>query len=176
MHEHVLGVHELFWTYMRYESLKPLAIFAKCSMLSGSEEAYFFSIRVFFHGHWQLTGRQGKGEDHFLFHSTTSTRSRTFRNLLATLHVRWLSHIFNGNACIYQTATRWDLPPDRITIWLIDCDIDFCLLAWIDFRLCFSYLTWETGGLELASTIILELQANRLTKCVSHPRTRVLRV
>ena len=27
---------------------------------------------------------------------------------------------FNRNACIYQTATRWDLPPYRITIWLID--------------------------------------------------------
>ena len=27
----------------------------------------------------------------------------------------------------------------------------------------------ETGGLELASTITLILQANRLTKCASHP-------
>ena len=41
----------------------------------------FFSIRVFFHGHWRLTGQQGKGGDHVLFHSTTSTRSRTFRLL-----------------------------------------------------------------------------------------------
>ena len=47
-------------------------------------------------------GRQGT----ILFHSTTSTRSRTFRHLFATLHVRWLSHIFNRNACIYQTATE----------------------------------------------------------------------
>ena len=45
---------------------------------------FFFSIRVFFHGHWQLTGQQGKGGDLFLFHSTTSTRSRTFRHLCAT--------------------------------------------------------------------------------------------
>ena len=68
---------------------------------------FFFSIRGFFHGHWQLTGQQGKGGDLFLFHSTTSTRSRTFRHLCATLHVKWLSHIFNRNACFYQTATRW---------------------------------------------------------------------
>ena len=80
----------------------------------------FFPIRVFFHGHWQLTGQQEKGGDHLLFYSTTSTRSRTFRHLFATLHVRWLSHIFNRNACIYQAATRWNLPPYRITIWLID--------------------------------------------------------
>ena len=55
---------------------------------------FCFSIRVFFHGHWRLTGQQGKGGDHLLFHSTTSTLSRTFRHLFATLHVRWLSHIF----------------------------------------------------------------------------------
>ena len=65
------------------------------------------------------TAEEGRG-DHLLFHPTTSTRSRTFKHLFATLHVRWLSHISHRNACIYQTATRWDLPPNRITIWLID--------------------------------------------------------
>ena len=49
---------------------------------------HFFSVRVFFHGHSRLTGQQGKGGDHLLFHSTTTTRSRTFRHLFATLHVR----------------------------------------------------------------------------------------
>ena len=130
-----------------------------------------FSVRVFFHGHWQLTGQQGKGRDHLLFQSTTSTRSRTFRHLFATLHVRWLSHIFNRNACIYQTATWWDLPPYQITILLIDdVVLIFCWrTCWIDFRFCYSYLTWETGGLELSSTIIFVLQVNRLTNCASHP-------
>ena len=135
-----------------------MAIFAKCSMLSGSEEAYFFSIRVFFQGHWQLTGRQGKGEDHFLFHSTTSTRSRTFRNLLATLHVRWLSHIFNGNACIYQTATRWDLPPDRITIWLIVILIFVYLLELI---LGFVSATWHEKPVDLNSHRLSSLNYKR---------------
>ena len=79
----------------------------------------FFSIKIFFHGHWRLTGQQGKGGGHLLFHSTTSTHSRTFRHF-ATLHVRWLSHIFYHTTCIYQTATRWDLQPYRTTIWLID--------------------------------------------------------
>ena len=46
------------------------------------------------------------------------------------------------------------------------CDVDFRLIAcWFDFRFCYSYLTWETGGIELTSTNILVLQANRLTKC-----------
>ena len=92
---------------------------------------FFFTIRVFFHGHWRLTGQQEKGRDHLLFHSTTSTGSWTFRHLFATLHVRWLSHIFNRTACIYQAATRWDLPPYRITIWLIDdVTLSFCLFTW----------------------------------------------
>ena len=92
---------------------------------------FVFSIRIFFHGHWRLTGQQGKGGDHFLFHSITFTRSRTFRYLFVTLHVRWLSHIFNRTVCIYQAATRWDLPPYRITIWLIDdVTLSFCLFTW----------------------------------------------
>ena len=94
----------------------------------------FFSIRVFFHGHRRLTGQQEKGADHLLFHLTTSTRWRTFRHLFTTLHVRSLSHIFNCTACTYQTASRWDLPPYRITIWLIDdVTLSFCLLTcWFD--------------------------------------------
>ena len=92
---------------------------------------FFFSIRIFFHGHWRLTGLQGKEGDHLLFLSTTSTRSQTFRHLFVTLHVRWRSHVFNRISCIYQTATRWDLPPYRITIWLIDdVTLNFCLFKW----------------------------------------------
>ena len=102
-----------------------------CSFCIKTSELVFFSIRVFFHGHWRLTGQQGKGRDHFLFHSTTSTRSRTFRYLFATLHVRWLSHIFNRNACIYQTATRWDFPT------LSNCH----LIDWWG-EVCFSLFTW----------------------------------
>ena len=91
----------------------------------------FFSIRILFHGHWRLTWQHGKGGDRLLFHSTTSTCSQTFRHLFATLHVRWLSHIFIRTACIYQTASRRDLPPYRITIKLIGVvTFSFCLFTW----------------------------------------------
>ena len=90
----------------------------------------FFSNRVCFHGQWQLTGQQGKGGDHLLFHSSTSTRSRTLRHFFATLHVGWLSRIFNRNACAYQAATRWALPPYRITIWVIYWWCNVCLFTW----------------------------------------------
>ena len=95
-----------------------------------------------FHGHWQFTGQQGKEGDDLLFHSTTSTCSQTFRHLFATLYLRWLSHILNSNACIYQTATRWDLPLYRIAIWMINdvMLIFFCLL--VDLILGFVTAIW----------------------------------
>ena len=104
---------------------------------------HFFCIRAFFDGHWQLTGQQEKGREHLLFHSTASTRSRTFRHLFATLHVRWLSHIFNRNACIYQTATRWDLPSYQITIWLIDDVIMIFVCLLVELILGFLIAIWH---------------------------------
>ena len=81
------------------------------------------------------TAREGRGAP---YHSTTSTRSRTFRYLLATLHVRWSSHTFNRIACIFQTATRWDVLPYRITIWLInDVTLSFFVCLRDDLFLAF---------------------------------------
>ena len=136
---------------------------------------FSFSIRVFFHRHWQFTGQLGKGGNYVLFHLTTSTRSRTLRHLFATLHVRWLSRIFNRNACACQAATRWDLPLSNYHLielpfdWLLDDAMFVCLLDELILAFCYNDLTWETGGFELASTITLALQANRLTKWASHP-------
>ena len=83
---------------------------------------FFFSIRIFFHGHWRLTGQQGKGGDYLLFHSTTSTRSRTCRYLLATLHVRWLSHIFVApfvftRLLLVEIYHLIELPFDWLMMW-----------------------------------------------------------
>ena len=98
----------------------------------------FFSIRVFFHGHWQLTRQQGKGGDQFLFHSTTPP-VHEHSDIYLQLFMWDNYHIFfNCTACIYQTATRWDLPPYRTTIWLID---------------------------DLMLIFVLVLQASWLTKC-----------
>ena len=110
---------------------------------------FFVFYQVFFHRHWQFTEQQRKGGDHLLFHSTTSTRSRTLRHLFATLHVRWLSRIFNRNACVYQTATRWDLPSYRITIWLIVwwCSV-YLFTWWIDsMTVCYFNLIFSMWNL-----------------------------
>ena len=129
----------------------------------------FFSIRVFFHGHWRLTGQQGKGGDHFLFHSTTSTRSRTFRDLFAALHVGWLSHIFNWNACIYQTATCWGFPT-LLNYHLIDWWCEVCcslFIWWFDTRFLLQRSWYGKPVDSNTHWLTLVLQANRLTKCAS---------
>ena len=121
----------------------------------------FFSIRVFFHRHSQLTGQQGKGGT--IFHST---RSRKFRHLQFSTWDDY--HIFLIATLVFTRLLLdeiYHLTNYHLTDWW--CNVDFRLFAfWFDFRFCYSYFfTWETGGLELASTIILVLQANRLTKC-----------
>ena len=71
-------------------------------------------------------------------------------------------------ACIYEVATRWDLPPYRITIWLIN-DVKFLfvyVMIWF-YLFYYSNLRRETGGLELISTKTL-IKAIWLTKCASH--------
>ena len=103
---------------------------------------FSFSIRVFFHRHWQFTGQLGKGGNYVLFHLTTS---------------------------------RWDLPLSNYHLielpfdWLLDDAMFVCLLDELILAFCYNDLTWETGGFELASTITLALQENRLTKWASHP-------
>ena len=50
--------------------------------------------------------------------------------------------------------------------WLIDDAVFVCLLDELILGHYYSDLTWETDGFELASSITLVLQTNRLTKCV----------
>ena len=80
----------------------------------------FFLLGFSFTGTDNLEGSRRREGNSFLFLSTSSTCSETFKNLHSTLQVRWLSRIFNRITCNNQTTTRWDLPPWRITIWLID--------------------------------------------------------
>ena len=125
---------------------------------------FVFSYQGFLHRHWRFTGQQGKGGDHLLFHSTTFTRSRTLRHLFATLHVIWLPLIFNHNACGYQTATRWDLPPYRINVWLNDWWCNVCLFTWrIDIR--FLLQRFDIGDRWIWTRIDYHPCINELTKC-----------
>ena len=53
--------------------------------------------------------------------------------------------------------------------WLFGDAMFVCLLDELILDFSYCNLTWKTRGFELASTIILVFQANRLTKSASHP-------
>ena len=59
---------------------------------------------------------------------------------------------------------------DWLIDWLIDDAIFVCLLDELIQGFCYSGLTRETDGFELASAITFVLLANRLTKCASRPK------
>ena len=95
--------------------------------------------------------RGREGGDHRLFHSATSTSSRTLRHLFATLHARWLSRIFNRNACVYQTARWLDEIYHLIEIsfdWLMMQCFFVYLMNW--FQL-FVTVTWHGKTVDLKS-------------------------
>ena len=89
----------------------------------------------------------------FLFFSTTSDRSQAFRYLFATLHMAWLTHIFNRTSCNYHAASPSDLPPYWITFdWLMkECSFLFVYLTIFFCVFYYNNLTEETGEFELAS-------------------------
>ena len=93
------------------------------------------------------TAVEGRGPSFIpLYHLHPLTK---LRHLFATLHVRWLSRIFNCNAHAYQTATQWDLPPHRITIWLISWWWNVYLFTWkIIFRF-FVTAVWHGKPVDL---------------------------
>ena len=118
------------------------------------KDFFFFSIRVFFQ---RLP----------LYHFQPLTNIQRF---FATLHMRWLLRAFNRNACVYQAATRWDLPSYRITIWLVDWWCNVCLFTWwFDSRLLLQ--RFDIGNRWIWTCIGSPpyITRERLTKCGSHP-------
>ena len=77
----------------------------------------FHFISLFFLSGFSFTdtddSQDSRGREGTIFCSTVPlpTAHEHSDIYFTTLHMRWLSHIFNGTACIYQAATRWDLPP-----------------------------------------------------------------
>ena len=67
-----------------------------------------------------------------LYHFHPLTNIETF---ICNFACEMTTRTFNRNTYVYQTATRWDLPPYRIIMWLIDWWRIVCLFTWwIDTR------------------------------------------
>ena len=107
----------------------------------GREESIFYSTLPLppAHEHWDIYLQLCMWDDYHVF-------------LIATLVFTTL--LLHG---IYHLI---ELPFER----LIDDAMFVCLFDELILGFCYSDLTWETGEFELASTITLVLQANRLTK------------
>ena len=97
--------------------------FKTALLLKTWQQLLLLRTTFFYHGflsHTLMIHRTaGEGSAASLFLSTTSTRSRTFRHLFATLHVRWLPRFCNRIVCNNQSATRWNLPPWLLTIYFV---------------------------------------------------------
>ena len=129
----------------------------------------FFLVSGFLLQTLTIHRNEGKGRGPSLFFSTTWPISRTFRELFATLHVKWLPHTFKHKVCNYQTSTWWDLPRFWLTNWLIDDGILIIVdLMMLDFII--AILTQESDGSEITLAITPVLQVNQLTKCNSYPQ------
>ena len=119
---------------------------------------FFPSQTLTIHTIHRTTGKRG---DIHLFHSTISTSPRIFRHLFATLHVRLLSCIFNRNACVNQTASRWDLPPYWTTIWLTESWCNVCLFTWWFDSRFFVTAIWQRKPMDLNSYRLSSLCCKR---------------
>ena len=84
---------------------------------------FFFSIRYFFHRHWQFTGQQEGAIFISIYHFLMLANFQAF---VGILHMEWLRRICNRIAC-NQTAFPWNLPP--MNYHFIDWwwNVNFCL-------------------------------------------------
>ena len=107
----------------------------------GRDRTIFYSILPLppAHKHWDIYFKFCMWDDHHVF----LTAKLVFTRLL----LNEIYHLIK-------------LPFD----WLTDDAMFVCLLDELILGFCYRDFTWETGRFELASTITLVLQANRLTK------------
>ena len=102
------------------------------------QSVFFFSIRVFFHGHWQLTGQQGKGGDHLipLYHFYPLTNIQTFIcNFACEMNITFFKrNAFFTRLLHDEIYHLLELPFD----WLIEDAVFVCLLDDLVLGFCYS--------------------------------------
>ena len=118
----------------------------------------FFSIIVLFHGYWQLTEQQGKGEDHLLIHSTTPNRSQTLTHSFTTLHVGSLSHFLIALLVFTRLLLDEIYHLIELPFWLInDVTLSVCLFTWWFDSSFFVIASWAGNPVDLNSHRLLPL-------------------
>ena len=103
------------------------------------------------------TAEEGRGPSFPLYHFHPLTNIQTFMCNFA----REMTIIFNRNACIYQAATLWHLPPYRITIWLIDDIILIFVCLHVELTLGFVTAIWHEKPVDSSSHRLSSLYYKR---------------
>ena len=126
---------------------------------------FFFSIRVFFTGtDVHRTAGEGRRPSFIpLYHFHPLTNIETFICMWDHYHVFLIATLVFTRLLLDEFFHLIELPFE----WLIDDAMFVCLLDELILGFCYSDLTLETGGFELASTITLVLQANRILKIIN---------
>ena len=129
---------------------------------------FFFSISVFFtetDDSQESRGREGT----ISYSSLPLPPTHKHSNIYLQLCMWDDYHVFSIATLVFSRLLHdeiyhlIELPFE----WLIDDAMFACLLDELILGFCYSDLSLETGGFELASSITLVLQANRLTRCAS---------
>ena len=142
---------------------------------------FFYSIRVFFTGTDDSQDRRGR-EGTTFYYTLPFPSANKHWDIYLQLCMWDDYHIFSIATLVFtrllvdEIYHLIELPFE----WLIDDATFVCLLDELILGFCYSDLTLETGGFEIASTITLVLltlvlQTNGLTKCASHPMAIIVR-
>ena len=128
----------------------------------------FFSIRVFFTNTDDSQDRRGR-EGTIFYSSLPLLPAHEHWDIYLQLCM-WDDYLVFLIAALVFTRLLHNEIYHLIELlfdWLIDDARFACLLDELILGFCYSDLALETGRFELASSITLALQANRLTKCAS---------
>ena len=132
------------------------------SVWAWTKKRVFFFIRVFFtdtHDSRDSRGREGNIFYSTLPHPPAHEHYDIYLQLSIwdDYHVFLIATLVFARLLLDEIYHLIELPFE----WLIDDAMFVCLLDELILGFCYSDLTLETGGFELASTITLVLQANR---------------
>ena len=125
----------------------------------------FFFCQDFFHRYWRIKGQQEKGVDH-LYSPLPLPSVHEHSDIYLQLCMWDVNHVFLITPLVINKLLlneNYHLG-ELILDWLMmTMEYWFLFYFWFDSRVFYNSLTRGSGELELAWTITLLLQANRLT-------------
>ena len=159
-----------FSTGLQNRNISLVTLLKNDSITRSPGNFFFCSIRVFFTD--TDDSQDSSGKERTIFYCTLPlVPAQEHWDIYLQLCMWDDYHVFLIPTLVFTILLSDDIYHliELLFEWLIDDAMFVCLLHELILGFCYSDLTLETGGFELASTITLVLQANRLTKCAIYP-------